>query len=165
MTRDFAEHLTAQWKEARPDLDSTPLSVVARIMRAAALLEERLAKVVGAHGLEVWEYDVLATLRRNGAHGLPPKQLLREMLLSSGAMTNRIDRLEQAGLVERTADPTDRRGTIVRLTAAGVARVDPIVQERLEDAEEIVALLGPVATRQINAGLRRLALELQPSPW
>lgn len=165
MTRDFAERLTAQWMEARPDLDSTPLAVVVRIMRVASLLQQRLATVVGAHGLEVWEYDVLATLRRNGPDGLPPKQLLREMLLSSGAMTNRIDRLEQAGLVERVADPTDRRGTIVRLTAAGVARVDPIVRDRLEDAREIVALLGPGATRQVNAGLRRLAINLQHQPW
>jgi DNA-binding MarR family transcriptional regulator len=155
MTRDFAERLTAQWMEARPDLDSTPLAVVVRIMRVAALLQQRLATVVGAHGLEVWEYDMLATLRRNGPDGLPPKQLLREMLLSSGAMTNRIDRLEQAGLV----------GTIVRLTAAGVARVDPIVRDRLEDAREIVALLGPGATRQVNAGLRRLALDLQHQSW
>lgn len=165
MTRDFAERLTTQWMEARPDLDSTPLTFVARLMRVASLMHERLARVVGAHGLAVWEYDVLATLRRNGPDGLPPKQLLREMLLSSGAMTNRIDRLEQAGLVERIADPTDRRGTIVRLTAAGVARVDPIVLDRLEDAREIVALLGPAATRQVNSGLRRLAIELQHEPW
>lgn len=165
MTRDFAERLTTQWMEARPDLDSTPLTVVMRIMRVASLLQGRLATVVGAHGLEVWEYDVLATLRRNGPDGLPPKRLLREMLLSSGAMTNRIDRLEQAGLVERIADPSDRRGTIVRLTAAGVARVDPIVLDRLEDAREIVALLGPVATRQVNSGLRRLAIKLQHEPW
>lgn len=165
MTRDFADHLTAQWKKARPDLDSTPLAVVVRIMRVASLLQERLARVVGAHGLEVWEYDVLATLRRNGPDGLPPKQLLREMLLSSGAMTNRIDRLEQAGLVERVADPSDRRGTIVRLTVAGVSRVEPIVRDRLEDAEQIVELLGSTATRQINAGLHRLAIELQNERW
>lgn len=165
MTRDFAEHLTAQWLEARPDLDSRPLAFVVRVIRVAALMQERLAKVVGAHGLAVWEYDVLATLRRNGPDGLPPKRLLREMLLSSGAMTHRIDRLEQAGLVERVADPSDRRGTIVRLTAAGVARVDPIVQERLEDARQLVAMIGPADAEVVNAALHRLAVDLQAEPW
>jgi len=138
---------------------------VVRIMRVAALLQERLAKVVEAHGLAVWEFDVLATLRRNGPDGLAPKRLLREMLLSSGAMTNRIDRLEQAGLVERRPDPTDRRGTIVRLTSAGVARVDPVVRDRFEDARQIVELLGPSEVQTVNAGLRHLAIELQSEPW
>lgn len=165
MSRDFAEHLTAQWSAARPDLDAAPMALVVRIMRVAALLQDRLATVVGAHGLAVWEFDVLATLRRNGPDGLPPKQLLREMLLSSGAMTNRIDRLEEAGLVERIPDPTDRRGTIVRLTRAGVARVDPIVRERFEDARQVVALLEPADVPAVSAGLRHLALELQREPW
>ena len=165
MSRDFAQHLVAQWRGARPDLDPTPMEIVVRIMRVAALLQERLAKVVETHGLAVWEFDVLATLRRTSLDGLPPKQLLREMLLSSGAMTNRIDRLEEAGLVERARDPTDRRGTIVRLTAAGVARVDPVVRDRFEDARQIVELLEPSEAQAVSAGLRRLAIELQSEPW
>lgn len=165
MSRDFAEHLVTQWSEARPDIDAEPMEIVVRIMRIAALLHERLAKVVQAHGLAVWEFDVLATLRRNGPAGLPPKRLLREMLLSSGAMTNRIDRLEAAGLVERTPDPADRRGTIVRLTPAGVARVDPIVRDRFEDARQVADLLNPAELRATSAGLRHLAVALQSEPW
>lgn len=165
MSRDFAEHLVAQWSHARPDLDPTPMAMVVRIMRVAMLLQERLEGVVDAHGLAVWEFDVLATLRRNGPDGLPPKRLLREMLLSSGAMTNRIDRLEEAGLVERTPDPADRRGTIVRLTPAGEARVDPVVRDRLEDARQIVELLDPSEARAVSAGLRHLAIVLQSEPW
>lgn len=165
MSRDFAEHLTAQWSTSRPDLDPAPMALVVRIMRVAALLQDRLAQVVAAHGLAVWEFDVLATLRRNGPDGLPPKQLLREMLLSSGAMTNRIDRLEEAGLVERVPDPTDRRGTNVRLTPAGVARVDPIVGDRFEDARQVVALLAPTEVPAVNTGLRHLAIALQREPW
>lgn len=165
VSRDYADHLVAQWSEARPDLDSAPMAVVVRIIRVAALLQERLAELVEPHGLAVWEFDVLATLRRNGPDGLPPKRLLREMLLSSGAMTNRIDRLEEAGLVERTPDPTDRRGTIVQLTHEGAARVDPIVRDRFEDARQIVELVGPAEAQTVGEGLRHLAIELQSEPW
>lgn len=165
MSRDFAEHLVEQWCAARPDLDAAPMTIVVRIMRVAALLQDRLANVVKAHGLSVWEFDALATLRRASPDGLPPKRLLREMLLSSGAMTNRIDRLEEAGLVERTPDPADRRGTIVRLTAAGRARVDPVVRDRFEDARQIVELLDDSEAQALSAALRHLAMELQSEPW
>lgn len=165
MSRDFAEHLVAQWSEARPELDAAPMALVVRILRIAVLLEERLARVVEAHGLALWEFDVLATLRRNRPEGLQPKQLIREMLLSSGAMTNRIDRLEAAGLVERLPDPNDRRGTLVRLTPAGVARVDPAVRDRFADAREIVDHLDPREARAVSAGLRRLGMALRTESW
>lgn len=165
MSRDFAEHMVAQWSDARPDLDSAPMALVVRIMRVSALLSERLTKVLGAHGLSIWEFDMLATLRRNGPGGLSPKQLQREMLLSSGAMTNRIDRLEEGGLLERRPEPTDRRGTIVRLTPAGVARVDPIVRDRFEDARQILDLLDPAEAQAVSAGLRKLAIELPDESW
>ncbi|MDP1572093.1 MAG: MarR family transcriptional regulator [Vicinamibacterales bacterium] len=165
MSRDFADHLVAQWAATRPDLDPEPMAIVVRLMRLGALLEERLTAVLREHDLTVWEFDVLATLRRNGPEGLPPKQLLRELLLSSGAMTHRIDRLEEAGLVKRSADPADRRGTIVRLTSAGVRRVDPAVRDRFEDARQVVALLERGEARALRAALRKLALALQPSPW
>ena len=163
MSRDFADHLVAQWAAARPDLDPEPMAIVVRLLRLGALLEERLAAVLRKHDLTVWEFDVLATLRRNGPEGLPPKQLLRELLLSSGAMTHRIDRLEDAGLVKRSADPADRRGTIVRLTPAGVRRVDPAVRDRFEDARQVVAHFERGEARAVRAALRKLALALQPS--
>lgn len=165
MSRDFAEHLVTQWSKARPDLDPSPMALVVRIMRVSALLSERLTKVLSGHGLAIWEFDMLATLRRNGPGGLSPKQLQREMLLSSGAMTNRIDRLEEGGLVERRPDPSDRRGTIVRLTPDGIARVDPIVRDRFEDARQIFELLDPAEARAVSAGLRRLAMELPDESW
>ncbi|KFL37907.1 MarR family winged helix-turn-helix transcriptional regulator [Arenimonas donghaensis] len=165
MSRDFAEHLVTQWSEARPELDAAPMALVVRIMRVNALLSERLAKVLAAHGLSVWEFDMLATLRRNGPDGLSPKQLQREMLLSSGAMTHRIDRLEEAGLVERRPEPTDRRGTIVRLTPAGAKRVDPIIRDRFEDARQVLELLDPAQARAVSDGLRKLAIELQDGSW
>lgn len=164
MTGDFVEHLMAQWAEARPELDTSAMAVVGRIMRVSALLERRLAALLEVHGLSVWEFDVMATLRRNG-DGLPPKRLLQEMLLSSGALTNRIDRLESRGLVKRTPDPSDRRGVIVRLTARGRRTVDPVVANRFEDAREVVEAITAAQARALAQGLHRLAQNLEDENW
>jgi len=165
MEHDFAHHLVTQWRQARPDLDPSSMSIVVRILRVASILERRLAALLAPHGLSVWEFDVLASLRRNPSTGLPPKRLLHELLLSSGAMTHRIDRLEAAGLVERTDDPSDRRGVLVRLTRQGRAIVDRAVEDRFADADEIVGHLDAAQARAVDAGLRRLALALQEEPW
>ncbi|MEQ9401696.1 MAG: MarR family transcriptional regulator [Longimicrobiales bacterium] len=163
--RDFVDHLVAQWSEARPDLDAEPMGVAARIMRVGVLLERRLAALLEPHGLSIWEFDVLATLRRNDPAGLPPKRLLQEMLLSSGAMTHRIDRLVASGWVERHPDPADRRSVLVRLTDAGRAVVDPAVADRLADARAVADLLPPSQTAPMVEALRRLALTLQDESW
>lgn len=165
VSRDYAEHLVGQWAVARPDLDPAPMETVVRIMRVAALLEAKLSAVAARHGLAVWEFEVLATLRRNGPDGLPPRRLLRELMLSSGGITHRIDRLEEAGLVERFPDPDDRRGTIVRLTPAGLARVDPVIAARFDDARAVANRLGRRESAALNEGLRTLALALQPRSW
>lgn len=161
MATDFVDHLVTQWRAARPDLDPEPMALVARLARLGALLERRLAGAVATHGLSVGEFDVLATLRRNEASGLSPKRLLEEILLSSGAMTHRIDRLEAAGLVERRPDPADRRGVIVRLTRQGRAVVDPAVADRFEDARQVTSLLPRDARRALTAGMRRLLVALE----
>lgn len=165
MSHDFADHLVAQWAIARPDLDPDAMGIVARVMRVATLLEQRLATLLERHELSVWEFDMLATLRRNDPAGLSPKRLLREMLLSSGAMTNRIDRLARAGFVERLPNPEDRRGTLVRITDAGRGVVDEAVEDRFQDAAEVVAVLSPGERRHVERGLRKLALALQPEAW
>ena len=163
--RDFVDHLIEQWTDARPDLDAEPMGVAARIMRVGVLLERRLAALLEPHGLSVWEFDVLATLRRNDPNGLPPKRLLPEMLLSSGAMTHRIDRLVASGWVERVPDPTDRRSVRVRLTAHGRAVVDPAVTDRLADARAVADLLQSDQIAPLVDALRRLALTLQEESW
>ena len=162
--RDFADHLVEQWATARPDLDGAPMEFVVRTIRVAALLEKRLERLVEGHGMALWEFDVLATLRRNPG-GLQPKRLMREMLLSSGAMTHRIDRLTADGLVRRVADPGDRRGVIVRITARGRKRVDPIVEARFADARAVHDLLGAEEVRSASDALRNVSIELQEEDW
>jgi DNA-binding MarR family transcriptional regulator len=161
MEHDFIDHLLSQWHEARPDLDASPMSLVARLARIGVLLERRLAAGLEAHGLTVWEFDVLATLRHNEAGGLPPKRLIGEILLSSGAMTNRIDRLEESGYVERHPEPSDRRGVIVRLTRKGRAVVDPAVEDRFEDARRVAAMLGRREREEMIGTMRKLLIALE----
>ncbi len=117
---DEVDDLVAAWQAERPDLDVRPMQVLSRISRLARHLDRERRSAFAAHGLESWEFDVLAALRRQGApYELSPGALLRATLVTSGTMTNRIDRLEEAGLVRRRPDPQDKRGVLVRLTAAG----------------------------------------------
>jgi len=161
METDFIDHLVSQWNDARPDVDASPMAIVARLARIGVLLDRRLAQGLEVHGLCVWEFDVLATLRRNGPGGLSPKRLLEELLLSSGAMTNRIDRLEQSGYVERIPDPNDRRGVIVRLTRKGRSIVDPALKDRFHDAKTIADLLGRKERNAMVAMARTMLLALE----
>src|ERR687894_1703962 len=123
--RDEVDALVEAWARERPDLDVAPMRVLSRVTRLARHLDRQRAAAFSAHDLETWEFDVLAALRRAGApYQLSPGQLLRETLVTSGTMTNRVDRLTGRGLVERLADPHDRRGVLVRLTPEGKAAVD-----------------------------------------
>ena len=118
--RDEVDELTEAWARERPDLELGPVTVFSRISRLARHLDLARREAFTAHGIESWEFDVLAALRRAGApYELSPGRLLRETLVTSGTMTNRVDRLAARGLVERHPDPEDRRGVIVQLTAEG----------------------------------------------
>ena len=115
----------AAWHSERPDLDVEPLQVLSRISRLARHLDRARRAAFTDHGLELWEFDVLSALRRQGApYQLTPGALLRATLVTSGTMTNRVDQLAKAGLVRREPDPQDRRGVLVTLTPAGVDRVE-----------------------------------------
>ena len=129
---DAVDRIVGQWHDVRPELDTSPLAVVGRVSRLARLIDRRLADDFARFGLEGWSYDVLATLRRSGPpFELPAGELTGQTMVTTGAITNRIDRLEERGLVER-ARTTDRRKVIVRLTAAGVALVDAAAGPHLE---------------------------------
>src|SRR5215472_12525431 len=122
---DEVDDLVAAWQAQRPDLDVEPLQVLSRVSRLARHLDRARRAAFAGRGLEPWEFDVLAALRRQGPpYQLSPGELLRITLVTSGTMTNRIDRLEQAGLVGRRRDPQDKRGVLVRLTPEGITRVD-----------------------------------------
>src|ERR1700678_3807762 len=123
--RDEVDDLIAAWRQQRPDLDVAPLQVLSRVSRLARHLDIARRSAFAAHGLESWEFDVLSALRRAGPpFQLTPGALLRATLVTSGTMTNRIDRLATAGLVARYPDPQDKRGVIVQLTAQGKVVVD-----------------------------------------
>src|SRR4029453_17405417 len=121
---DTVDRITHQWRTVRSDLDVSPLEVIGRVSRLSRLVDRRLAENFARHGIESWMYDVLATLRRSGEpYALTAGELMRRTMVTPGAVTNRIDRLEERGLVERVST-ADRRKVIVRLTDRGRALVD-----------------------------------------
>jgi DNA-binding MarR family transcriptional regulator len=154
-TGDEVDDLVAAWRRERPDLDVSPLEVLSRVTRLARHLDRARGEAFSHHGLETWEFDVLAALRRSGApYELSPGRLLQQTLVTSGTMTNRIDRLAAARLVERHPDPSDRRGVIVRLTEVGRAKVDASLTDLLAQEREILSGLEPDEQAALAAMLR-----------
>jgi DNA-binding MarR family transcriptional regulator len=156
--RDEVDDLVAAWQSERPDLDIEPLQVLSRVSRLARHLDRARRAAFSGHDLEPWEFDVLSALRRQGApYQLSPGALLRTTLVTSGTMTNRIDRLEQAGLVRRQPDPQDKRGVLVTLTKAGQTRVDAALADLLASEQRLLEKLSG-GQRQALADLLRLLL-------
>ncbi|MFE3448373.1 MarR family winged helix-turn-helix transcriptional regulator [Nonomuraea sp. NPDC059194] len=157
MTMDEVDRLVASWQQERPDLDVTPLQVLSRVSRLARHLDRARRASFAEHDLESWEFDVLTALRRAGTpYELSPGALLRATLVTSGTMTNRIDRLEQAGLVRRRPDPEDRRGVLVSLTDDGRGRVDAAFADLLRRERELLAGLGADEQKVLADLLRTL---------
>lgn len=156
--RDEVDDIVARWQSERPDLDVTPLQVLSRISRLARHLDRARRAAFAAHGLETWEFDVLSALRRQGPpYQLSPGALLRATLVTSGTMTNRIDRLAAAGLVSRRRDQEDKRGVLVQLTGPGLRTVDAAMSDLL--ARERALLTGLDAAQQAGlSGLLRILL-------
>ena len=156
--RDEVDDLVAAWQAQRPDLDVEPLQVLSRVSRLAKHLDRARRAAFASHGLEPWEFDVLSALRRQGPpYQLSPGALLHITLVTSGTMTNRIDRLEQTGLVRRGPDPHDKRGILVTVTSEGLARVDAALADLLQAERALLAGLSP-ENRRTLAGLLRVLL-------
>ncbi len=154
---DEVDRIVAAWQRERPDLDVSPLEVLSRLSRLARYLDRARRAAFAEHGLEPWDFDVLSALRRAGApYQLSPGQLTTQTLVTSGTMTNRVDRLAGQGLVERYPDPGDRRGVQVRLTGAGRERVDGAMADLVRREHELLADLGPDDRDALAATLRRL---------
>ncbi|WP_156762116.1 MarR family winged helix-turn-helix transcriptional regulator [Microbacterium karelineae] len=155
--QDEVDRIVGAWSAERPDLDFSPMEVLSRVDRLSHHLDRARRDAFRRTDIEPWEWDVLSALRRAGApYRLSPKQLLQQTLVSSGTMTNRIDRLRERGLVDRSADPDDRRGALVTLTAEGRTRVDAAIT-RLIDAES--DLLGGMTSsdqKRLGSLLRHL---------
>ena len=155
--RAKVDDLVEAWGRERGDLDLAPDEVFSRISRLARHLDLARRDAFTAHAIESWEFDVLAALRRAGApYELSPGRLLRETLVTSGTMTNRVDRLTARGLVERLPDPRDRRGVLVRLTAEGKASVDGAFEALLAAEADILADLNDKQRTQLAGLLRSL---------
>jgi DNA-binding MarR family transcriptional regulator len=163
MPEDEVDRIAAAWQRAQPDLDVAPLHVLSRVTRLARHLDLARRQAFAAHALDLGEFDVLAALRRAGApYALSPGQLATETLVTSGTITNRIDRLEARGLVTREPDQDDRRGVRVLLTPTGRAVVDDALRDLLARERDLLAVL-PAADRERLAGLLRdLVLAFTP---
>lgn len=163
--RDGVDLVVEQWRRERPDLDASPMAVIARISRLARELERRLEPVFARHGLEAGWFDVLATLRRAGQpYKLRPSDFTEALMLTSSGTTKRLDRLEKAGLIVREPDPGDRRGVLIALTPRGRALVDAVVVEHIENERAIVGGLSKSDQRRLATLLRALQLSLPATP-
>jgi DNA-binding MarR family transcriptional regulator len=158
--QDAVDRITSQWSAVRPDLDLSPIGVIGRVSRLSRLVDRRLAENFARHGIEAWMYDVLATLRRSGdPYELTAGDLVRQSMVTTGAITNRIDRLEQRGLVQR-AGTADRRKVIVRLTPQGLDLVEEVVVGHMATEREILATLSERQQRDLAHLLRTTLLAL-----
>ncbi|MFI5701503.1 MarR family winged helix-turn-helix transcriptional regulator [Streptomyces xanthochromogenes] len=155
---DAVDAIAAQWAEVRPDLETEPMAVYGRIYRISRAMGGRMEKEYARFGIGRGEFDVIATLRRSGEpYTLSPRQLSATLMLTTGGMTGRLDKLEKAGLLLRSPDPNDRRGLRVSLTERGLRLVDESVTAGLAvQTEVLTAALDPAETAQLSALLRKL---------
>jgi Transcriptional regulators len=161
-THDHVDRILAEWRRERPDLNTAPLGLLARLFRAADLADTALSEGIAPHNLQIGWFDLLAALRRAGRpYELNPTQLMSATMLSSGGMTKRLDRLVDAGLVERRPDPSDRRGTLVRLSRRGKATIDRAVETHLANEERLLRPLTPADRRTLDDLLRTLLTGLE----
>ncbi|MFD3510441.1 MarR family winged helix-turn-helix transcriptional regulator [Nocardia sp. NPDC058666] len=159
--RDAVDLITEHWHQARPDVDVSPMAIIGRINRISRILEQELKAFFAGHGLERWEFDVLATLRRSGGDtGLTAGALNRAAMITSGAITNRIDRLAAKDLVRRVPSPDDRRSIFVQLTDEGRELVDRLLPLHVANEQRLLSTLGARDREQLAELLRTLAVAL-----
>jgi DNA-binding MarR family transcriptional regulator len=154
---DHMDRILAQWRRERPDLDVASIGLLGRLFRSAHLADEALSEGIAPHGLQPGWFDLLAALRRSGKpYELNPTTLMETTMLSSGGMTKRLDRLDEAGLIERRPDPSDRRGTLIRLTRRGKATIDKAVETHARNEDALLRALTAADRRVLDDLLRKL---------
>lgn len=159
MRKDAIDEILEQWSDERPELDAASLGVVIRVMSLYRAFLRQATVALQPLALELYEYDVLAALRRQGKpYALAASALAAETGLSTGAMTNRVDKLERRKLVRRRVDKDDRRGVNVSLTAGGVRMIDAAIGLRLDAADESLAKLSAAERKRLAALLRKVVL-------
>lgn len=153
---DHVDRILAQWRAARPDLDVSPMGIMGRLKRLQVHLARQLETVFSEHGLNAASFDVLATLRRSGPpYALSPSDLMDWTMVSSGTMTNRIDRLAQAGFVSRERNPEDGRGFVVALTEKGFELINKAVSAHVDNQHALIAGLSDEERLQLDHLLSR----------
>ena len=158
---DAVDAIVAEWRRERPDLDPTAKHLTGRLIRLASLFQAAYANAFSPLGLSDGDYGVLAALRRAGApHQLTPSDLARHQMMTSGGMTAAIDRLERRGLVSRSPNPNDRRGSLVGLTDDGRKVVDRAMESQAGVEDRLVQALGASERRTLEQLLRKLLLSV-----
>ncbi|MBF6130136.1 MarR family winged helix-turn-helix transcriptional regulator [Nocardia brasiliensis] len=154
---DHVDRVLAQWQAQRPDLDVSPMSVFGRLSRLTQLTGVELRRTFATHDLDPASFDVLATLRRSEPpHTLTPTELMHSAMVTSGAITQRLDRLEERGLVRRSRNESDGRGVHVTLTAAGHTLIDAALPDHIATEERLLAPLSAAQRDQLATTLRVL---------
>lgn len=162
---DAIDHIREQWGRERPELDTEAMGILARVFRVAAAAYEVKDRTCALHGISRGDYDVLATLRRSGEpFQLGPGELSRSLLLTSGGMTGRLDRLERAGLVTRSPGARDRRSLLVSLTEHGRRVIDDAVDASVRSQQQLLAGLPPDRRRQLDDLLHDLLALVTADP-
>lgn len=165
MESDYVENVLHEWARARPDLDTAPFAVIGRIYRLSMVFERRLGRVIKSCGLSRGTFDILAALRRAGPpHRLTPTELYNALLVTSGAITHRLNQLEDAGFVERKVSSNDRRVTFVFLTRHGKRRVDDVATEVFKHEHSILAPISQQQQHDLAELLRILLVEHESTP-
>jgi len=159
---DRLDEIVSQWRRERPDLDVAPLALLGRLFRVADLADAALTEGLAERDLQPGWFDVLAALRRAGApYELNPTELGDAMMLSSGGVTKRVDRLVEEGLVERRRDPGDRRGSLVRLTRRGRNMIDRAIETHVGNEAALLRVFTVAERRELDRLLRKLLDELE----
>jgi DNA-binding MarR family transcriptional regulator len=155
--KDAVDAIIGQWHAVRPDLETTPMAVFGRIYRIARNMGDAMEKTYAGYGISRGEFDVVATLRRSGdPYTLSPRQLSATLMLTTGGMTGRLDKLEKAGLLCRKPDPNDRRALQVTITERGLSLIDEAVTAGLEVQRAALTGLDDQEVAVLNVLLRKL---------
>ncbi|EGR3263747.1 MarR family transcriptional regulator [Vibrio parahaemolyticus] len=159
---DAIDRVVTQWAKEKPDLDTEPMAIMGRLMRIAKHMECRVADLHKQYDLKMGEFDVLATLRRAGApYRLTPSELIASMMLTSGAMTNRLDKLEKKGFIAREHSKEDRRSVTVELTTEGLALIESLIQEHVDVQHSLISGLSADEKSQVNQALKLLLSQFE----
>ncbi|MEM1309942.1 MAG: MarR family transcriptional regulator [Cyanobacteria bacterium P01_D01_bin.71] len=162
MVSDPVDKILMQWQQERPDLDASAMGIIGRFARLAKHFERALQATFAEFDLRPGEFDVLATLRRSGPpYQLSPTALFNSMMVSSGTMTHRLDRLEKSGLVQRQPDPCDRRSTLIQLTDKGFDLIEMAVEAHIKNMDRLLKDLDAVEFEALANLLRKLLLSLE----